>query len=358
MKEYQSQLERSAHYEPLTNLPNRVLLAVRLSQAMLQCQRHQQSLAVVFLDLDGFKAVNDTYGHDIGDELLISLSQRMKDALREGDTLSRFGGDEFVAVLADLAKVEDCEPVLERLMKAAATSIIVGDAVIQVSASIGITLYPQDDVDADQLVRHADQAMYAAKQAGKNRYSFFDTAQDKAVTIQRKSLGNIRAALKRREFVLFYQPKVNMDTGEVIGVEALIRWQHPVRGLVPPLDFLPAIEGHAISLEIGEWVIDTALSQINQWKIVGIHLPISVNVSAYQLQQDNFVTRLAELLTAHPEVSPRCLELEILETSALSDMSKVAGTMNACRELGVRFALDDFGTVIHHSLISGGCQRT
>lgn len=344
MKEHQDQLERNAQYDPLTSLPNRVLLADRLSQAMVRCQRQQQSLAVVFLDLDGFKAVNDTYGHDMGDELLIALSRHMKKALREGDTLSRFGGDEFIAVLTDLAKAGDCKPVLERLLEAAATPVTLGDAVMQVSASIGVTLYPQDGVDADQLMRHADQAMYVAKLAGKNRYNLFDTAQDKAVRIQRESLGDIRSALKRREFVLHYQPKVNMDSGEVIGVEALIRWQHPVRGLVPPLDFLPAIEGHAISLEIGEWVIDTALTQISQWQSMGIHLPISVNISAYQLQQDNFVTRLTALLTAHPEVNPRCLELEILETSALSDINEVSDTMHACRELDVRFALDDFGT--------------
>ena len=343
-QEQHKMLERMAHYDILTNLPNRVLLADRLSQAMVQCQRRRQSLAVVFLDLDSFKAVNDTYGHDVGDKMLITLSSRMKDALREGDTLSRIGGDEFVAVLTDLAKVKDCQPVLERLLKAAAIPVTVGDAVMQVSASIGVTLYPQDGVDADQLMRHADQAMYVAKQAGKNRYHLFDTAQDKAVILQRESLGNISSALERQEFELFYQPKVNMNTGDVIGVEALIRWQHPVRGLVPPLDFLPAIEGHAISLEIGEWVIKAAMTQATKWLNMGVYLPISINISAYQLQQDDFVTRLAALLAAHPKVSPRCLTLEILETSALSDIRKVSATMRACSDLGVDFALDDFGT--------------
>ena len=343
-KEQHQMLEKMAHYDVLTNLPNRVLLADRLSQAMVHCQRHQQSLAVVFLDLDSFKVVNDNYGHDVGDKMLITLSSRMKEALREGDTLSRIGGDEFVAVLADLASVKDCQPVLERLLKAAATPVTVGDAVMKTSASIGVTLYPQDGVDADQLMRHADQAMYVAKQAGKNRYHLFDTVQNEAVILQRESLGNIRSALERREFVLYYQPKVNMYTGEVIGVEALIRWQHPVRGLVPPLDFLPAIEGHAISLEIGEWVIEAALIQATRWLSMGIELPISVNISAYQLQQDDFVNRLVTLLEAHPKVPPRCLKLEILETSALSDISKVSATMQACSKLGVDFALDDFGT--------------
>lgn len=343
-KEQHKMLERMAHYDTLTDLPNRVLLADRLNQAMVQCQRHDQSLAVMFLDLDSFKTVNDTYGHDVGDKMLITLSRRMKEAFREGDTLSRIGGDEFVAVLTDLVKIEDCQPVLERVLKAMATPVTVGDAVMQVSASIGVTLYPQDAVDAEQLMRHADQAMYVAKQAGKNRYHLFDTEQDRAVKIQRESLGNISVALERREFVLYYQPKVNMHTGEVIGVEALIRWQHPVRGLVSPAEFLPAIEGHAISLEIGEWVIATALTQIVQWQNMGIHLPISVNISAYQLQQEGFVSRLTAALAAQPEVNPQCLKLEILETSALSDINQVSATMQACNDLGVDFALDDFGT--------------
>ncbi|MFT5504408.1 MAG: diguanylate cyclase (GGDEF)-like protein/PAS domain S-box-containing protein, partial [Gammaproteobacteria bacterium] len=201
----EAKLVHLAHYDLLTDLPNRVLLADRLSLAMLQCQRRHQSLAVAYLDLDGFKTVNDTHGHDVGDELLVALSRRMKEALREGDTLARIGGDEFVAVMVDLEKIEDSEPVLERLLKAAANPVALGDAVMQVSASIGVTLYPQDDADADQLMRHADQAMYAAKQAGKNRYHLFDTALDDAINIQRESISDICSALKRREFVLHYQ---------------------------------------------------------------------------------------------------------------------------------------------------------
>jgi EAL domain-containing protein (putative c-di-GMP-specific phosphodiesterase class I) len=220
----------------------------------------------------------------------------------------------------------------------------VGDVVIQVSLSIGVTLYPQDGADADQLMRHADQAMYVAKQAGKNRYHLFDTAQDNAIKTQRESIDEVSLALERCEFVLYYQPKVNMCTSEIIGVEALIRWQHPELGLLPPLNFLPAIEGHGISIKLGEWVIDTALSQINQWQNLGVNLPVSVNICAYQLQKSNFVTRLTALLAAHPQVDPSCLELEILETIALSDIGKVSATMQGCQELGVRFALDDFGT--------------
>ena len=344
MKEHQRQLEHMANYDVLTNLPNRVLLADRLKQAMIQCQRHSLSLAVVFLDLDGFKAVNDTNGHDVGDQLLITVSQRMKESLREGDTLARIGGDEFVAVLVDLVKVEDCHPVLTRLLLAAADAVVLGDAVLHVSASIGVTLYPQDGGDADQLMRHADQAMYQAKQAGKNRYHLFDTAQDEAVNIQRKSIDDICSGLERGEFVLHYQPKVNMLTGEVIGVEALIRWQHPLRGLVPPLEFLPIIEDLDISLDVGEWVIDAALTQISQWQTAGLNITVSVNISAYQLQQTNFTSRLGELLALHPEVAPRCLELEVLETSALSNTIQASATMQTCHDMGVQFALDDFGT--------------
>jgi diguanylate cyclase (GGDEF)-like protein/PAS domain S-box-containing protein len=343
-KQAEEKLKRVAHYDLLTNLPNRVLLADRLSQSMVQCQRLNQSLAVAYLDLDGFKIINDTHGHHVGDELLIAVSQRMKAALRESDTLARIGGDEFIAVMIDIDNIEDSEPALERLLEAAAEPVTVGDSVMQVSASIGITLYPQDDVGADHLIRHADQAMYIAKQKGKNCYELFDTKEDNAIKNRRESIGGICSALERREFVLYYQPKVNMRTGGVIGVEALIRWQHPDRGLVPPLEFLPQIEGQTISLKLGEWVIDTALSQISQWQSMGVMLPISVNISAYQLQQVNFATRLEGLLAAHPEVNPQSLELEILETSALNDISQAFTTMKACQELGVRFALDDFGT--------------
>jgi diguanylate cyclase (GGDEF)-like protein/PAS domain S-box-containing protein len=343
-KQAEEKLECMAHYDLLTNLPNRVLLADRLSQSMVQCQRLNQSLAVAYLDLDGFKIINDTHGHDVGDQLLTVVSQRMKAALRESDTLARIGGDEFIAVMIDKDNIEDCEPALERLLEAAAEPVTVGDIVMQVSASIGFTLYPQDDVDADHLTRHADQAMYIAKQKGKNCYELFDTKEDNAIKNRRESIGGICSALERREFVLYYQPKVNMHTGEVIGVEALIRWQHPDRGLVPPLEFLPQIEGQTISLKLGEWVIDNALSQISQWQSMGVMLPISVNISAYQLQQPNFPTRLSALLAAHPEVNPQSLELEILETSALNDINQVFTTMKACQELGVRFALDDFGT--------------
>lgn len=344
IKEQQRQLEHIAHYDALTRLPNRVLLADRLQQAMAQCQRRERSLAVAYLDLDGFKAVNDRHGHNIGDELLITLALRMKEALREGDTLARIGGDEFVAVLVDLEHIDDCDPVLARLLQAAAAPATAGGAALQVSASIGVTLYPQDNADADHLMRHADQAMYQAKQAGKNRYHRFDVNHDVAVQTRHESAEHIRQALARHEFVLHYQPKINMKTGRVIGAEALIRWQHPERGLLLPAAFLPIIENHPISVELGEWVVDAALSQMDAWHAKGLDIPVSVNIAAHQLQQDEFVPRLAALLAAHPDVQRSLLELEILETSALEDIGRVSELMHACHALGVRFALDDFGT--------------
>ncbi len=344
MKDHQQQLEYIAHYDVLTNLPNRVLLSDRLQQFMQQCERRKLSLAVVYLDLDGFKAINDTHGHQMGDELLITLSLRMKEALRNGDTIARIGGDEFVAVLVDIEKMTDCEPVLVRLLQASAYPVTVKNTILQVSASIGVTLYPQDGVDADLLMRHADQAMYIAKQAGKNRYHLFDTHHDAMIRTQRESLDAILHALDHHEFELYYQPKVNMRTGDIIGVEALIRWQHPELGLLLPNKFLPVIENHPISVKLGEWVIDNALTQIAEWQSIGLDIPVSVNVGARQLQQPDFATRLSSVFSSHQDVQPGSLELEILETSALEDIMDVSATLNACREIGVSFSLDDFGT--------------
>jgi diguanylate cyclase (GGDEF)-like protein/PAS domain S-box-containing protein len=348
IKEHQRQLEHIAHFDVLTGLPNRVLLADRLQQAMYQCQRRQVSLAVVYLDLDGFKAVNDAHGHDAGDELLRVLAQRMKDALRGSDTLARVGGDEFVAVLVDLVNGTDSEPLLTRMLLAASSPVEVtginGKVVLQVSASAGVTVYPDDNTDADLLMRHADQAMYAAKQAGKNRHHLFDLAQDAAIQIQRETLDHIHGALLRQEFVLFYQPKINMRTGQVTGAEALIRWQHPERGLLSPSAFLPVIESDGLSIEMGEWVVRTALDQMKAWHQQGLDLPVSVNIGAHQLQQPGFAERLSQLLAEHPGVDPRTLQLEVLETSALEDMVHVSRVMRDCHSLGVSFALDDFGT--------------
>jgi diguanylate cyclase (GGDEF)-like protein/PAS domain S-box-containing protein len=345
IKAHQSQLEHIAHFDALTNLPNRLLLADRLQQAMAQAQRRGQQLAVVYLDLDEFKGVNDRHGHDVGDQLLIHLATAMKDTLREGDTLARIGGDEFVAVLTDLDGIENCVPMLTRLLGAASAPVQFGAVALQGSASIGVTFYPQaNEMEADQLLRQADQAMYQAKLAGKNRYHVFDSDYDSSMRVHHESLEHIRQALERREFVLHYQPKVNMRSGQVMGAEALIRWQHPEKGLLAPATFLPVIEDHPLAVEVGEWVIDTALTQIEVWHTAGLDLPVSVNIGARQLQQGNFMERLQAIMAQHPQVNPSSLELEVLETSALADMEQVSQVIEACHKIGVKFALDDFGT--------------
>ena len=345
IKAHQSQLEYMAHFDALTHLPNRLLLADRLQQAMAQAQRRGQQVAVAYLDLDGFKNVNDRHGHEVGDQLLIALSNAMKDSLREGDTLARIGGDEFVAVLIDLESPTSCLPMLTRLLEAAAAPVQLGDLRLQGSASVGVTFYPQAvEIAADQLLRQADQSMYQAKQAGKNQYHVFDAAQDSSIRVHHESLGRVRQALEQHEFVLHYQPKVNMRTGAIIGVEALIRWQHPDKGLLAPGTFLPVIEDHPLAVDVGEWVIDTALNQIGVWHAAGLDMPVSVNIGARQLQQGNFVERLQVILAKHPQVIPVNLELEVLETSALADMTQVSQVIEDCAQMGVKFALDDFGT--------------
>jgi len=345
LKTHEQQLEHIAHYDILTTLPNRVLLADRLQQALAQAERRGQPVAVALLDLDGFKTINDQHGHEAGDRLLMTVATRMKQALREGDTLARLGGDEFIAVLPDLADIQASVPWLTRLLAAAAAPVSIGDLTLQVSASIGVTFYPQmDGVEPDQLLRQADQAMYQAKLAGKNRYHVFDAQQDRDVRSHHESVERIRRALVEHELALYYQPKVNLRTGAIIGAEALIRWRHPKQGLLSPAAFLPVIEDHPLAVEIGEWVIETALTQMETWQAVGCNLPVSVNIGARQLQQLNFVQRLSAQLAMHPSVNPSSFELEVLETSALEDLARVSQVITACQEIGVTFALDDFGT--------------
>jgi diguanylate cyclase (GGDEF)-like protein/PAS domain S-box-containing protein len=345
IKEHQIQLEHIAHFDALTHLPNRVLLADRLQQAMAQSQRRGQQLAVAFLDLDGFKTINDQHGHDAGDQVLVKLAQRMKQALREGDSLARLGGDEFVAVLIDLEDLASSRPLLSRLLEACSQPVRVGDLSLQVSASLGVTFYPQpQDIDADQLLRQADQAMYQAKLSGKNRFHFFDAEQDSSIRGHHESVERIRLALDNQEFVLHYQPKVNMGSGQIIGAEALIRWQHPEKGLLAPAVFLPVIEDHPLAVSIGEWVIDTALTHMEIWQAAGLDFGVSVNIGARQLQQSDFVDRLKFILAKHPQVNPASLELEVLETSALEDIAQVSQVIEDCGQIGVTCALDDFGT--------------
>lgn len=344
MRRINAQLAEMAHYDMLTHLPNRVLLSDRMQQALAQSARRGRSVGVAFIDLDGFKEINDRHGHAMGDQVLIQLSRRFKSALREGDTLARLGGDEFVVVMTDLADAQDFEPLVQRLLSISAEPVRLGELVLKVSASIGVTVYPNDASDAEQMLRHADQAMYSAKQAGKNRYHVFDVASDVAVRSRRDALNSIRQAYERREFVLHYQPQVDMRTGDVIGLEALIRWHHPERGLVAPGLFLPLIEDHDLAISIGEMVFDKALDQMERWQSLGLTLSVSINLFARHLQDAKFIQSVRQQLGRHPRVHPSRIKLEIVESNALDDISQVSVLMHACAELGVAFALDDFGT--------------
>ncbi|MBP4046024.1 PAS domain S-box protein [Chromobacterium violaceum] len=343
LKQHEAELDRVAHYDPLTGVPNRRLLSDRLRQAIVRANRSGRSCAVCFLDLDGFKAVNDKYGHAVGDQLLVTVSNNLKSILRGDDTLARLGGDEFVVLLSEVGSPEECMLVLDRVLATASRPMPVGDAEVGVTASIGVSLYPQDNVDPDTLLRHADQAMYLAKDAGKNRYQLFDPENDRKAQEHRQFLELLRQALVHDEFALFYQPVVDLQSGEIISVEALIRWRHPRRGLLAPAEFLPHLSGNELEAAFGLWVLDAALSQVSRWAEAGFHIKISTNVSTNYLLRTDFSQQLSTVLGRYPNVPPWHLELEIVE-SASGDVEQTIRVLQRCRELGVHFALDDFGT--------------
>ena len=345
LKNHQAELDRVAHYDPLTGTPNRRLLADRLEQAIARCARSPHSLAVCQLDLDGFRQINEQYGHGSGDALLQAVAGNLKAVLRADDTLARLGGDEFALLLTDIDSPEDCANILARVQAAIATPVPVADTFLRASASIGVSLYPDDNVDGDTLLRHADQAMFLAKEAGKNCYRLFDPESHRKAQGHRLHVEQLRIALERGQFVLHYQPKVDLGDGRVFGVEALIRWQDPGRGLIAPGEFLPYIESvESMERALGEWVLDTALAQLDRWLKSGLQIDMSVNISAHQLMHADFVASLDRLLCRYPDIPRARLELEILETAAIADMPRAIAVMQSCAALGVRFALDDFGT--------------
>jgi len=336
-------LKLSAHYDSLTGLPNRYLLADRMEQGVVKSSRSNTFLAIAFIDIDGFKAINDKHGHDIGDELLKKLGEALKHSLREGDTLARIGGDEFVAVIDNLAKPSEGELVLSRMLEAASSPLIVDERILNVSASIGVTVYPLDTSDPDQLLRHADQAMYIAKQNGKNCYHIFDIEKDVATKHHNEKLTRIGQALINNEFVLYYQPKVDLKKQQLVGLEALIRWNDPDKGLRSPADFLPEVESNTLGIEIGKWVIQTALKQLHEWRRVNDDITISVNISPLHLQQPDFVSDLKAYLAIYPNYKAESLDLEIVESSALDDIELVSSIIKECKQIGVSFSIDDFG---------------
>lgn len=344
-KKTEQQIQYMAYNDVLTNLPNRIVLEDRLRQEIAHHKRNGKRIAVLFLDLDGFKRINDIHGHDIGDQLLIAMAARMRVTVRAADTIARLGGDEFVAILPDLDNNDDYLPIVDRLLEAIAEPMQVADLQLQLTASIGITFYPQqDEVDGDQLMRQADQAMYQAKLAGKNRYHLFDIQLERLLRHRHRDLYELHQACANGELELYYQPKINMRTSQMTGAEALLRWRHPQRGLLNPGEFLPAMEGMNILVELGEWTVRQALREISSWQMQGLHIQVSVNIAGLHLQRADFLPRLLQILDEFPSVPPHLLELEILETSALENVTHVTDVIAECRKLGISFALDDFGT--------------
>ncbi|NJA06689.1 EAL domain-containing protein [Methylococcaceae bacterium WWC4] len=350
-KRQQQALEVLAHYDVLTQLPNRALFGDRFAQAIAHSKRSECLLAVCYLDLDGFKQVNDGYGHEAGDQLLVQVAKRIRQNLREGDTVCRLGGDEFALLFENLQSVSQCEDTLKRIHQAVAEPFELAAGPVRIAASSGVTIYPLDREEPDLLLRHADHAMYQAKLAGRNCYRLYD---ELAELPERKSappnrlelaLQEIGAALEQGQFRLYYQPKVNLASGEVVGAEALIRWQHPERGLLAPAEFLPIVEGHPLEIDISNWVIRSAFAELQLWQDTGLKLQISVNVSPRHLQWPRFVPELEQLLAAHPGISSRQLELEVLESSVLDDLISVGEVLKQCyHDLGIPCVLDDFGT--------------
>ncbi len=340
----ETRIEYLAYHDGLTGLPNRMLLEDRLSQAVASARRIGRSVAVLFLDLDRFKAINDGYGHEGGDALLKEIARRLSEVVRSGDTVARLGGDEFVVLLVELMGHDDVVAAIQRVMAAVRRPVLLEGASVSVTASLGASVFPDDDADGEGLLRFADAAMYQAKESGRDRHVFFDPGVAQSMTAHHRERDRIGAAFANREFALAFQPTVNMRTGAVIGAEALLRWKPPGQETKLPGEFLPAIERTDLIVDVGTWVLEEAVARLETWRSRGLDLRIGVNVASRQIQHPAFFDTVRAALARHPLVAPDRLELEILETTALDDIRVVQGAMARCRELGVRFCLDDFGT--------------
>jgi diguanylate cyclase (GGDEF)-like protein len=315
-----------------------------MGQAIAESAAAGTELAVCYLDLDGFKPVNDRFGHETGDRLLVEVVHRLQPLLGPRDTLARLGGDEFVVLLGGLRPNQaDCR-LVEPLLSAIAQPFTVEGTGVALSASVGVTIYPQDEGDADTLLRHADQAMYRAKEDGKNRCHFFDPRQDRELRARRATIRRVEQAFAAGELIFHYQPIVDLDDRRVVGAEALVRWRHPERGLLPPAELLDAVLGTELEIALGELALRSALAQMADWKRQGLRLRVSVNIGAGHLQQVDFAPRLGSILAEHPGASGEDLGLEILESAAIGDLEHASRTLAACRKLGVTASLDDFGT--------------
>jgi len=343
-KESDQHLTYLSHYDRLTGLANRELFRDRLHQAMTRAERSGQVIALLFLDLDRFKAVNDTLGHLAGDELLIEVAGRLKKSVRRSDTIARLGGDEFTVILEGLEDPIDAEVVCAKILKSLSEPVQIRNQEIYVTTSIGVTFFPADDVDINGLLRNADAAMYRAKEEGRNRYNLF-TADINARAVNRMAIESaLRHALERQEFHLCYQPKVCVQTGVVLGAEALIRWDNPQRGTVSPLEFIPVAEDTGLIVPIGEWVLRRACADMRKWHAAGFeHVSVAVNLSARQFRHGELVSVVAKILV-DTGISPRQLELEITESLLMDDTEASQLALRALKALGTSIFLDDFGT--------------
>jgi diguanylate cyclase (GGDEF)-like protein/PAS domain S-box-containing protein len=337
-------MTHSAQHDVVTNLPNRLLLNDRISQAIVLAHRQHKSLAVIFLDLDRFKYINDSLGHAVGDKLLQSVSRRLLAGVRGSDTVSRQGGDEFVILLSEISHPEDAATSAKKILLSLSAPHSIAGQDLHVDGSIGISVYPGDGEDAETLIKNADTAMYHAKESGRNNFQFFK-AEMNLRAVERQSLeSNLREALEREEFLLHYQPKVNLDTGEITGVEALIRWQHPVRGLVAPAQFVPIAEDCGLILPIGRWVLREACRQAREWQEAGLPFNrISVNVSATEFRAKNFLAEVSASLK-ETGLDARYLDLELTESVLMHHAESSSTILHALKAIGVHLAVDDFGT--------------
>ncbi|TVU88343.1 putative bifunctional diguanylate cyclase/phosphodiesterase [Vreelandella titanicae] len=333
-------LNREVYFDALTGLPNLQLLTQLIQESMQHADAKELPLAVCSLDIDFFKNINDRLGSTVGDALLSSFSQRISHLLFGDDVLARVGGDEFVLLLHH--GVDD--DFFEKLLSSIRQPLMIDGQSIHLTASLGVTVYPSDHVQGDVLLRHANQAMYRAKQRGRDTFHLFDPNHDRLLQVRHEQRQRFIDALNNHEMCLYYQPQVDMRSGQVVGLEALIRWQHPEEGLLAPAKFLPIIDTTPLEVDLGEWVIEQALRQLTKWQAQGIALPINVNISPTHLLVGNFSQRLSELLARHPDVPPAMLKLEVLESAAMHDIQAALQNMARCQSLGVSFAIDDFGT--------------
>ncbi|GGC05358.1 GGDEF domain-containing protein [Oxalicibacterium flavum] len=342
-KLYEAEIQFQATHDALTGLPNRTLLHDRMQQAILHSQRYGNLTAIAFLDLDQFKFINDSLGHQVGDELLKITAQRLTSCLRDSDTVARQGGDEFVLLLTSQPNEESVTQTMQRVLHEVAQPWKANDLDFQITCSIGVTLYPNDGRDIETLLKHADSAMYKAKELGRNNFQYFAAEMNTSVTDRLELLNRLRQAIPNDEFALHYQPKLNLRTGRIIGVEALIRWHTP-GGMVSPGSFIPLAEETGLIIPIGEWVLRTACRQNREWQKAGYApIPISVNLSPRQLARGDIVELVARVLQ-ETGLDARYLELEITESVMATDVDKSFAMLTQLRALGVKISLDDFGT--------------